>query len=256
VLSLELLFWTYVHQLRNEFAGLEAIYVSDSEAQGPEADATNGGYVYTIDPPAIFVVCLGPGGADAAALLNRMQTLAFAFLLRGAAETQAHPSVAADAPASAAVASASSSSASASSASAAPAVPSALPAPGSAFPHLRVLAFNDYRDAAGLALLRRVFSAPAHRAGHVRVVSKASLFDWSPAAAGGAAQYSGPPSAALVLHNNSDAFGQNIETEGMSSMDGVLGCCSDAAVIVRRERVDLCQWIGSVRQCRPTLNRR
>lgn len=44
---------------------------------------------------------------------------------------------------------------------------------------------------------------------------------------------------ALVLHNNSDAFGQNIETEGETSMDGVIGYNSDAAVQLERGRSDL-----------------
>lgn len=46
------------------------------------------------------------------------------------------------------------------------------------------------------------------------------------------------PIAALVIHNNSDAFGQTIETEGQSSMDGVIGVNSDAAVLLSRQRKD------------------
>ena len=82
------------------------------------------------------------------------------------------------------------------------------------FRNLRVLAFNDYRDRPALTLLSRVFASTRPS---VRVVSKASLFDFSASALGTARQYTGPAGCALVLHNNSDAFGQNIETEGMSS---------------------------------------
>ena len=48
---------------------------------------------------------------------------------------------------------------------------------------------------------------------------------------------------ALVLHNNSDAFGQNIETEGPSSLDGVIGSYSDAACHLERNRENLLSFV-------------
>jgi hypothetical protein len=203
LLSLEVLFWTYVHQLRNEFSVLDAC------CGGPPTQ----GYVYTIDPPAIFAQGLGDGGADAAALLNRVQTLAFAFLLRGGGgggDGGGQAGAAGDAAASSSAASSGESS-EVTAAAAAGAAPVAAEAP---FRNLRVLAFNDYRDRPALTLLSRVFASTRPS---VRVVSKASLFDFSASALGTARQYTGPAGCALVLHNNSDAFGQNIETEGMSS---------------------------------------
>lgn len=48
---------------------------------------------------------------------------------------------------------------------------------------------------------------------------------------------------ALVLHNNSDAFGQNIETEDLTSQDGFAGVYSDTSKGLLRNREDLCQHI-------------
>ncbi len=212
VLSLEMLFWTYVHQLRNEMSVLQ--HCSGSE-----------GFVYTIDPPAIFAQSLGKDG-QGALLLTRVQTLAFAFLIggTGGGGNGAAEDVEADL----------------FGASAAAAAPSSTPSASSnPLSRLRVLGFNDYRDSAALGLLQRVFAGTG-----TSVVSKAALFDFASAeTSGSAGQYLGPSGAALVLHNNSDAFGQNIETERMGSMDGVMGCCSDAALVVRRERRDLCECI-------------
>lgn len=60
--------------------------------------------------------------------------------------------------------------------------------------------------------------------------------------------YAPPPSlqgATLVIHNNSDAFGQNIESEESGgSLDGVVGCWGDASRALRRERRDLVEFVG------------
>ncbi|KZV96852.1 hypothetical protein EXIGLDRAFT_399843 [Exidia glandulosa HHB12029] len=46
--------------------------------------------------------------------------------------------------------------------------------------------------------------------------------------------------ALLVLHNNSDGFGQNIETEGPgSSLNGAIGCASSAAASLHRRHPHL-----------------
>jgi hypothetical protein len=99
--------------------------------------------------------------------------------------------------------------------------------------NMRIFAFNDYADPDVMTHFRGALEGT-----HVKVMRKADLF---PANQGG---YYAPPKegkgALLVLHNNSDAFGQNIETEGPGgSMDGAIGCNSSVAGSVRRDRSDL-----------------
>lgn len=161
VISLEAMFSLYVHQICNEFSALEALL--------PQ------GYVYTIDPPAIFVAQLG--GAQNAAFLNRLQALALKC-------------VHANTP----------------------------------LQNLKLIGFNNFADPKGLEMLKHVFPG--------KVVPKADLFQ-------NTQNYSVNKNWALVLHNNSDAFGQNIQTEGASSMDGVIGVYSDAAIQLKREREDI-----------------
>ena len=166
VLSLELLFNTAVHQLRNELSALEALC--------PQ------GYVYTSDPPSIFAREIG------ATILNRLQ---FAALKNLGAENT--------------------------------------------FSNMRAFAFNSYADPGAIDLLKAALSNQPH----VLVVSKQDLFK------GPRSTYAALPGtegALLVIHNNSDAFGQNIETEWQSgSMDGAIGANSSAAASLKRDRVDL-----------------
>jgi hypothetical protein len=61
LISMEILYNSYVEQLQNEFSVLEAL-------------SGENGYVYTIDPPSIFAKQLGAKGAHA---LNLFQCLAF-----------------------------------------------------------------------------------------------------------------------------------------------------------------------------------
>ena len=50
--------------------------------------------------------------------------------------------------------------------------------------------------------------------------------------------------AMLVVHNNSDGFGQNIETEhALGSLDGAVGSNSSAAASLHRGREDLLDFI-------------
>ncbi len=144
--SLEAFFMTYVHQLRNEFSALEGLL--------PQ------GYVYTIDPPSIFVQAIGNAN-----LSNRLQILAFKYLTQN-----------------------------------------------THLENLKVVAFNDYADKGALKLWTEAMKGKT-----VKVVSKAALFQ------GPNGTYQPEdPNYALVLHNNSDGFGQNIEFERMTSMDGVI----------------------------------
>ncbi|CAK9784378.1 hypothetical protein CC85DRAFT_195576 [Cutaneotrichosporon oleaginosum] len=99
--------------------------------------------------------------------------------------------------------------------------------------NMRIFAFNDYADPQAVWHFQKALQGTG-----VKVMRKADLF---PSTNGG---YYSPPAegkgALLVLHNNSDAFGQNIETEGPGgSMDGAIGCNSSVAGSVRRDRHDL-----------------
>jgi hypothetical protein len=166
VLSLELLFNTAVHQLRNELSALEAVC--------PQ------GYVYTSDPPSIFAMEIG------AEILNRLQFAALKYL-----------------------------------------------ADKNKFLNMRAFAFNNYADPGAVGLLKAALSNQPH----ILVVPKSSLFE------GPRSTYAALPGtegALLVIHNNSDAFGQNIETEWESgSMDGAIGANSSTAASLKRNRSDL-----------------
>jgi hypothetical protein len=96
--------------------------------------------------------------------------------------------------------------------------------------------FNDYADPAAVNLLKTVFRDSAAR--HVSIYPKSHLFPAPnylyrcPNGLAGDATKS-----LLVIHNNSDGFGQNIETEGPGgSLDGAVGWNSSAAAGLKRER--------------------
>ncbi|KZV96857.1 hypothetical protein EXIGLDRAFT_732164 [Exidia glandulosa HHB12029] len=168
LLSLEILFMTAYHQLRNELSALERL-------------CAHQGYVYTSDPPSIFAQILG-----SAKLLVRCQAAALRALLDSS--------------------------------------PTTLSA-------MRAFAFNNYADQGALLLFKE---ALATKAPHVAVVSKSSLFKGGSNGRRYTPTHEGMRGALLVLHNNSDAFGQNVETEGSSSLDGAIGCASSAAASLHR----------------------
>lgn len=101
------------------------------------------------------------------------------------------------------------------------------------FSNMRAFAFNSYADPGALNLIKVALS----RQPHVLVVPKSAFFQ------GPRSTYAALPGtegALLVIHNNSDAFGQNIETEWESgSMDGAIGANSSAAASLKRDRSDL-----------------
>lgn len=97
------------------------------------------------------------------------------------------------------------------------------------FSRMKVLAFSDYADKKMVGILQQALP-------DVSVMSQTALYD-----AGGL--YAGFDKLALVIHNNSDAFGQNIETEGPTSLDGVIGSFSNAAINLKRDRTDLLDYI-------------
>jgi hypothetical protein len=168
VVSLEMLFNTALHQVRNEFSALEVLCTS--------------GYVYTYDPASIFAAEIG------ATLLNRLMIAGLRCL-----------------------------------------------SDSSPLPHMRIFAFNDYADKAAPSLIVKALS----RQKHVQVARKSDLFH-GPDGKYDVQHHQKAVGAMLVVHNNSDAFGQNIETEGgFGSMDGAIGNNSTAAASLAREREDL-----------------
>jgi hypothetical protein len=168
VVSLELLFNTALHQVRNEFSALEILCPS--------------GYVYTYDPASIFAAEIG------ATLLNRLTIAALRCL-----------------------------------------------SDSSHLPNMRIFAFNDYADKSAPSLLIKALSAQKH----VQIARKADLFTGKDGMYDVRHHEKGI-GAMLVIHNNSDAFGQNVETEGaFGSLDGAIGYNSSAAASLLRERADL-----------------
>jgi len=96
---------------------------------------------------------------------------------------------------------------------------------------LGVIGYNDFADKKMVALMKK--TAP-----NVDVQPKSKLFDAT------TGLYKGPEKLALVLHNNSDGFGQNIEhEEGAGSMDAAIGRNSDASKSLDRKKADLCSVI-------------
>lgn len=112
------------------------------------------------------------------------------------------------------------------------------------FKNMRVFGFSNYADKAVVPLLKEALREQTH----VEVCSKDHLFQgdgglydlekaWSKFEKAGRG-------AMLVVHNNSDAFGQNIETEASAgSLDGAIGANSSGAASVERGRDDLVNWI-------------
>ncbi|KAM0790667.1 hypothetical protein ACM66B_004526 [Microbotryomycetes sp. NB124-2] len=104
---------------------------------------------------------------------------------------------------------------------------------------MRVFSFNDYADSSIMSLIRTAFS----RHSHVQVLSRADLYPVSTRGYLDKDNEAVKSGAALVIHNNSDAFGQNIETESCTSLDGAVGVYSSAASCLMRDRPDLVQHV-------------
>ncbi|TVY48828.1 hypothetical protein LOCC1_G001679 [Lachnellula occidentalis] len=112
------------------------------------------------------------------------------------------------------------------------------------FKNMRVFGFDDYEDKTALEPLKKALEKQSH----VEVCSKNDLFqgqggEYDPKEAGDRISKLGA-GAMLVVHNNSDGFGQNIETEhSRGSLDGAVGANSSGAASLERERGDLVGWI-------------
>lgn len=114
----------------------------------------------------------------------------------------------------------------------------------SLFPHLRIFAFNDYNETPNFLALAA--NCVGRYGGGVTVVAKKTLFQHPEGFydVAGRKGLEGARGALLVVHNNSDAFGQNIQFEsGGGSMDAIIGQNSNAAAGLARDRVDLCRFV-------------
>jgi hypothetical protein len=183
-ISLEVLFQTALHQIRNEMLLLETL-------------CSRQGYVYTFNPPAIFVKFFGDYGTE---LLSRVHVAALKYF---ASTTKME--------------------------------------------HCKVFAWADFNSRHILALIKKALECQPH----IVVMSNDRLFSGNKGVQKSGQGLYAPPKEAegamLVIHNNSDAFGQNIETEPSGgSLDGVIGAYSSTAASLMRDRKDLCDHLFEV----------
>jgi hypothetical protein len=112
------------------------------------------------------------------------------------------------------------------------------------FTNMRTFAINDYADPKLVDLARNALSAPigdVDQGNTVQCVGKRHVFGGKDGLYVASDHEKG---AMLVIHNNSDGFGQNIETEGSGgSLDGAIGANSSAAASLERTREDLLDFI-------------
>lgn len=100
----------------------------------------------------------------------------------------------------------------------------------STFKNLKIIGFDTFADKSIIEVYEKVFKK-------VKVIEKIKLN-------GTDGKYPLKEDYALIIHNNSDAFGQNIEFEGSyGSLDGAIGCYSNASSNLKRERKDLLDFI-------------
>ncbi|GAA6012249.1 hypothetical protein JCM10207_002777 [Rhodosporidiobolus poonsookiae] len=166
------------------------------------------GYAYTFDPPAIFARRL-PAELSTLLMLCALKEIVLA------ASTGPPSSASSPSPFS-------------------PLAPVALPA-------MRLFALNAFTPSLSSLLPLLPLVLPSH----VLALSRADLFPAPSLTLATPAQIPALKGATLVVHNNSDAFGQNIESEDAGgSVDGVVGWWGDAARALRREREDLLRWVA------------
>jgi hypothetical protein len=178
VVSLEFIFTTALHQIKNEFFVLEQICASQ-------------GYVYTFNPPMIFARALGSKGTE---FISRIHVAALKHFM------------------------------------------STVELKG-----CKCIAWDDFGSQTILSLLRQALSGRPE----IIVMRRIDVFPPNRSVNNGPKGLYVPPEGAenalVVIHNNSDGFGQNIETEWSGgSLDGVIGYYSSAAGSLMRYRKDLC----------------
>lgn len=182
MISLEIMFMTALHQIRNEFYLLEHLCTQ--------------GYVYSFNPPAIFAQFFGSQGTE---LLSRVHVAALKLF--------AHVSK---------------------------------------MERCRCIAWNDFNSQTIFGLVQQALENHPH----IAVRRNVDIFPKANQLKPGQGLYvppEGAKDAILVIHNNSDAFGQNIETElAGGSLDGVIGAYSSAAASLMRHREDLCDKLMEI----------
>jgi hypothetical protein len=104
------------------------------------------------------------------------------------------------------------------------------------FQNMKMFAFNDYVPNDNMLdhYQRNVFMQS-----QIKVVSKKTLFSTQNL------HYNGPEGLALVIHPNGDLYGKNIQTEGYSSLEGLIGNTSNAACCLDPNffsQADATQW--------------
>ena len=102
--------------------------------------------------------------------------------------------------------------------------------------HLTMIGFNDggpQGDKGAVALLKAICKGKAYKA----VPKIPAIYTLN---SQGKPVYQPKQNWALIIHNNSDAFGQNIEYEkGFQSLDAAVGALTTAAPSLHRKRSDL-----------------
>ncbi|SCV71641.1 BQ2448_3229 [Microbotryum intermedium] len=163
-------------------------------------------YVYTYDPPSIFARQLGL--PDGPRLLNLVWALALMHVVVRNREEE----------------------------------------PG--LKGLKVLAFNDYAHLGIVEMLDQAIRTRLRDQATPKVISRSQLFGSKDGRldthllARLVPELGRDRGLALFIHNNSDAFGQNIETESRGgSLDGAIGERSSAAAGLRRDREDLVDFV-------------
>jgi len=104
------------------------------------------------------------------------------------------------------------------------------------FSKMTAVIFNDFGDTdlekgpnqGIIHLMRNALQPVLDSDASLRVQPRTACYDQATGLYQGYPGLSGQ--ALLVIHNNSDAFGENIRTEGCSSLDGVIGTVTDGAI--------------------------
>ncbi|GAA5899825.1 hypothetical protein JCM6882_005445 [Rhodosporidiobolus microsporus] len=113
--------------------------------------------------------------------------------------------------------------------------------PTHALPNMRLFALNAFTPSLSSLLPLLPLILPPH----VRPLPRSALFPPPSLTLASPSSIPELRGATLVIHNNSDAFGQNIESEAAGgSVDGVVGSWGDGARGLRRGREDLVRWVG------------
>lgn len=107
--------------------------------------------------------------------------------------------------------------------------------------NMKAVAFNNYADEKMIELYKAI-TKDHHIQAYPKVVDpkKGSKGLFAP---NGKCLIDPNDPSVIVLHNNSDGFGYNLENEGETSLDGLMGCMSNASCVYEKSREDLTRHI-------------